>query len=112
MNYLILAQGGIMMNVVNFEGKIYLAKMVKNNESEYSCSYDREVAFYNYEEVLKLDGKTVSKELLDSLRVFTQHFKGTKLPYDLVDSYAPVSLNKVESYEIKVAKKVESFVWD
>lgn len=100
------------MEVVKFEEEVYLASIIKNYESAGSCSYDREVAFYDYKKLLKLDGKSVSEKKLGKLKVFSKRIQGTKLPYEELAEYAPVTLREVKSYKVEVAKKSETPIWE
>lgn len=84
----------------------------RSQESAGSCSYDREVAFYDYKKLLKLDGKSVSEKKLGKLKVFSKRIQGTKLPYEELAEYAPVTLREVKSYKIEVATPSKAPVWE
>lgn len=99
------------MEVVKYNNKLYLAVVVNNHESSGSCAYDREVSFYDYQGLLKLKDKTISKVKLDKLLVFTERIQGVTLPYEAVENRAPVNLKKVERYKIEVAQENNKTNW-
>lgn len=102
------------MEVVKYDGIICLADIIEINEDEWSTSYNRTYAFYDYHEVVKLEGKHVSEKDIDRCILSTKHVTGTELPFKRVDSFPPILIETkvVKVLTVKVAKPKTTYTFD
>ena len=101
------------MEVVNYNGDIYLADVIDSKEGADSVSYNRTYKFYDYDRIKALDGKVVTENELDKYAVFTEHVTGTKLPFkeveDLPSIRVKVEIVKVMTVEVAKPKTIYTF---
>lgn len=104
------------MEVVNFNGEIYLADIIELKESHESISYNRTYAFYDYDTIKKLDGMSLDEEELNKYILFTHKVTGTELPFKKVTDIQPIKVEtkivKIRTMTIKVGKPITKYTFD